>query len=262
MSFGRTALAVALVFSLVPAAWAEDLPEDPCAPEPPACRVEVIPASCTWVEREVQVPAVTRRVCTPVYETIQVPVYERRCTPRYEEIQVPTYGFRDVPVYRTVKKPVWGEQQVPVYREVKTPVTVSVWNPFCCETKEIELWERCEKVQVGCETVPAIIGYRDEQVHCGMRKERYVTGATARKVFVGNDVEVVQTATRPERRLSGYKNEVVEVAPATTRTVRERVVIPCRRVTVVADGAQETAAMPGTAEVLTETEYRTVAISR
>lgn len=261
MSFGRTALAVALVLSLAPVAWAEQTAEDPCPPEP-ACRVEVIPASCTWVEREIQVPAVTRRVCTPVYESIEVPVYERRCTPRYEEIQVPTYGYRDVPVYRTVTKPVYGEKQVPIYREVKTPVTVNIWNPFRCECKEVEIWERCEQVQVGCETVPAIVGYRSEQVQCGTRQERYVTGTTTQRVFAGNDVEVVQTGTRAEQRLTGYKNELVVVAPATTRLVRERIEIPCRRVTVVADGAAATQAMPGTSDVLTETEYRTVLAAR
>ncbi|MDJ0975661.1 MAG: hypothetical protein QNJ98_14460 [Planctomycetota bacterium] len=262
MSYGRSVLAIALVFALAPTAFAAEAPEDPCAPEPPACRVEVIPASCTWVEREVQVPAVTRRVCTPVYETVEVPVYERKCTPRFEEVQVPVYAWRDVPVYRTVKKPVYGEKQVPIYREVKTPVTITVWNPFCCECEEIELYERCEKVQVGCETVPAIVGYRDEQVQCGTRKERYVSGHTTRQVRVGNDVEVVQTGVREERRLTGYKTEMVEVRPASTRVVRERVVIPCRRVTVVAETAETTAALPGTTEVLTEAEFQTVLAAR
>ena len=76
-----------------------------------------------------------------------------------------------------------------------------------------------------------------------------------KRVRGGHDEEVVRTGTRVERILKGYACEVIEVEPARTEVVKETITIPARKVTVVADGS-EAKPLPGTTQVLTESELK------
>ena len=188
--------------------------QDLCLPAPPPCRIEVIPARCEYVEREIVVPAVTDICRVPVYTDVEVPVYEQICEPRYEEVRVPRYETREVPVYAEQCVPVYGDVQVPIYRTEKRPVTITVWNPFKCEDEEIELWEECEDVLCGYETRQGVVGERTERVQVGTRTEQYIAGYETQQVLAGHVTRQVQSGTRTERRLTGYPTETVVVRPA------------------------------------------------
>lgn len=222
--------------------------------ESPKARVAVIPAKTTFVQKEIEIPAVVKRVSTPIYETTEVPVFEERRTPRYEEREVPVYGWRSVPVYATARRAVWGTERKPVYREVSGPVFMAVRNPFRCSTCLYNLGERTSCKKVGYETKTVRKGYRTDQLAKGMKRERYVAYTKTEKVLVGHDVEMVQTGTREVKRIKGFTVEEIEVAPATTGVVEAPVHRPARVVTVVADGAEGAEPLIGTSEVVTEGE--------
>lgn len=253
----RTILAVTtlgLCAALAAPAWAGDAASgEPCAA--PA-RVATIPAYTACQPREVAVPAVTRERCVPVYETVMVPVTDRVRTPVYETVEVPVYEMREVPVTRTVNEPVWQECEVPAYKQVCKQRQVKLWNPFGCEDFCVDLWKETDCVPCGTEKKMMIVGYQPREVACGTRLERVQTGTRTEQRQCGTKVECVTTGERPVQRLTGYRTEVEVVCPATTRTVVERVPVPCERVTVVPDEAVETAApLPETSRVLGETEF-------
>lgn len=217
-------------------------------------QVVEIPARTIEVEREVHFPAVVRRICTPIYETIEIPIEERRVEPRYEEREVPVYAWRMVPVYRTVQTPIRGTALEPLYAPVKRRVSVPVCAPWRCGgCTEIPLYETCEQVQVAWLEKETIEGHRQDSLPRGMRRERYIARTEVKRVQVGEDVEVVRTGARLERRLVGYDTEVIELAPARTEVVTETITIPPRRVTVAEAGSGATP-LPGTTLVLSPAE--------
>jgi hypothetical protein len=140
---------------------------------------------------------------------------------------------------------------------------------------------RTEKVQVGTRTERRLQGYETRMVACGTECQRYVAGRECREVVVGTTAECFVVKTCEEEVFAGIERQVVEhdvsrrvpaaleislrrtgwrtetevVCPATTRTVTERVTIPCRRVTVVPDGAPYVAPLPGTEGCMTQSEF-------
>lgn len=220
------------------------------------CRIEVLPAHVRTVQRqdcEVPVRCLQR---VPIYEPVLVPVYETRQVPVYEDVERPTYETYEVPVYRTERVPVWGEREVPVYRQVKEPVTICLWNPFCCEDAEIELWDRCTSVPCGTQKVQAIVDHEERQVECGTRTERRQTGTTRERVLTGHRCEQVQVGTREVRRFVGCELRDVVTQPAATRTVTECIEVPARSVTVTPDGTRRDEPLAGSEAVLSESEYQ------
>ena len=237
------------------------LAEEPCAA--PA-RMEVIPAHVRCVERTVVVPAVTCERRVPVYETVMVPTYERVCVPVYEQVETAVWATREVPVVRTVMEPVYRECDVPIYQEVCKPVRVTLWNPFGCEDLDVKLWNTSECVPCGTEKKTMIVGHEPRQVVCGTRLERVQVGTESKSVLVGHREERVARGERAERRQTGWTTEVTVVRPASSRTVIERVPVPCRTVTVVPDESAPVAKpLPSTDEVMGETQFlRTVLLAR
>jgi hypothetical protein len=189
------------------------------------CRVWV-PGRREWQCREVTVPAVTRQVCVPVYEDVEVPVHERRCVTLYREMQVPTYDWVEVPVTTCRRVPVYEDVEVPVYERRCVPVTEEVCDPRTGETVTVTCGMRVEVVENGTRTQRCFQGWRTEEVPCGTRRVRQRTGTETVRVACGRNIVTEVTGTRTERRLTGYRTECVEVAPATTRTVRECVCVP------------------------------------
>lgn len=248
-------VAAVLILTLAPLVSAGGEGEEENASASASCRVAVIPACCVAIEHEVVVPAVTRRVCTPIYETKTVPVFEIRRTPRYRTVEKPVYAWRTVPVYEAGRTPIWGRQKMLVYREVTSPVLMPVLNPFCCDCRVVKVGEqkRCALVDQGSK--PAIVGYRQESRALGMRREKYVVRTTTERIIEGYDVERVQVGTREARRLKGYHTKLVEIAAASSRVLEQRITLPARRVTVVPPDAVEQALLPGTSAVLSEAEY-------
>ncbi|MDJ0975664.1 MAG: hypothetical protein QNJ98_14475 [Planctomycetota bacterium] len=247
---GLLALLLVCAFAAPAAAGPES---DAGTARTPIPQVGEIPARTIEVEREVFFPAVVQRICTPIYETIEVPVEERRVTPKFEEQEVPVYAWRLVPVYRTVETPIHGTELEPLYVPVKRRVSLPVCAPFSCGCKQIPLYEKCAKVQVAWLEKETVEGYRKDSLPRGMRRERYVARHETKRVRVGEDVEVVQVGTRTERRLKGYSTEVIELSPARTEVVKETITIPARRVTVAPEGTA-CKPLPGTFEVLTPDE--------
>jgi hypothetical protein len=107
---------------------------------------------------------------------------------------------------------------------------------------------------VGVQRVPRLLGWHEETVLCGHTTERVRCGWRKVEVPCGTTTEQVCVGTREVVRRVGWQADVREVRPATTRIVREPVAHPCRRVTVVPDGAAKGAPVAGTTEVLTDSE--------
>jgi hypothetical protein len=253
-----TCAALAALVSLAPV-WAADRDAPAAAPSraPDAkCRVASIPAHDVQHQRTVTVPEVRCDRRVPVYETVQVPVYETHQVPVTETVQRPVYTERQVPIYRTERTPVWGEKVVPVYRNVSKPVTLTLWNPFGCEDAHIDLWDTCDQVPCGTKTVRAVVDWQENQVPCGTRTERVRTGTREEQVVTGTRCERTQVGQREERRFTGWRHESVVVEPAKTQTVTESVHEPCETVTVIPDGTMREAPLAGTSRVLTESQYR------
>ena len=68
--------------------------EEAAEAQPAATERVWVPARREIQCREVVIPARTRENCTPVYEDVEVPVYERQCTPRYRTVEVAVYARR------------------------------------------------------------------------------------------------------------------------------------------------------------------------
>jgi hypothetical protein len=238
----------------------EAVPASQVRPAPAsACRVAVLPARMAWVDRPVAIPARTALEHVPVFETVKVPTFEERRVPEYRDVQVPVYGTREVARFEERAVPRYGAVEVPVLAEVRRPVGFSIWNPFDCVDRclDIHLWDRCETVQTGTEVRHDVVGFDTERVPAGTATETFVSGFETRRELVGERAETVQTGERDEQRLVGYRTETRVVEPARTSTVRECVWIPAETVTVVSSGdAAQTPALAGTLRVLSEEDYR------
>jgi hypothetical protein len=224
-----------------------------------ACRVAVLPARMAWVDRPVSVPARVAVDQVPVYETVKVPTFEERRVPEYRDVQVPVYGTREVARFEERSTPRYGAVEVPVYAEVRKPVGFSIWNPFDCVDRclDIHLWDRCETVVTGTEVRNDVVGFDTERVPAGTATETFVSGYETRRELVGERAEAVQTGEREEQRLVGYRAQARVVEPERTTTVRECVWLPAENVTVVSSGdPAQTPALAGTLRVLTEEDYR------
>ena len=81
--------------------------------------------------------------------------------------QEPVYETRQEPIWEERRTPVWGEKTVAVYQTRKVPVTISLPDACTGCDREIKLWDKEERVQVGVRRVPACIGYRVERVQVG-----------------------------------------------------------------------------------------------
>jgi hypothetical protein len=175
-------------------------------------------------------PVVTARVAViPAHDTwverrISVPpVTEQRQVPVYETVKVPVHGT----LTYTDSQPV----AVPQFQRVRDDVSITLWNPFRGFREfDLTLIPRTKDVHVGDAVVQQPV-------------------ARSQPVVVGE---------REEQRLTGWRTETVVVAPARFETVRERVLVPERWITVAASGAAASGTMPlpGTTQVMTEAEYR------
>jgi hypothetical protein len=273
------AASLVVAFGLVPFAFAEEnAPAGPVAAPAPAlapasaagadaCRVATLPVRQAWVERQVTIPARTVEDCLPVFETAKVPVFEERRVPEYRDVQVPITATREVPCFEERSVPRYGPVEVPVYAEVSRPVGFSIWNPFDCDDRclDIHLWDTCDRVQCGTEIRQGIVGHDTERVQVGTRTETYVSGFETRRELVGERCETVQVGERDEQRQVGWRNETRVIEPARTETVRECVWLPAEPVTVAPspETAKVAAPLPGTTRVISEDEYRReVAVAR
>lgn len=224
-----------------------------------------------WVDVEV-----------PIWKTRPVPVYTTQRTPIYADVQVPCWKMRRIPIHVTQRTPVFEEIEVPVFTTERVPVMKEVCDPCTGEITSVPCGCEVRVVQCGTRTEVRIKGFEEKQVQCGWRPERFQDGTrTVKKVVDWEEKRVVcaqryeryQDGTRTERRCSGFDTKQVQVGtrtlkvpagtrqrevvvcPAKTRVERERITIPCRRVTVVPDGAAKGTPLAGTEEVLTESEY-------
>jgi hypothetical protein len=273
---------LAAAAAIAPIALADDpTPLDPVAPtasdavpvfEPPpveaapashfapaACRVAVLPARMAWVDRSVEIPARTVEQPVPVTETVKVPTFEERRVPEYRDVQVPVYGTREVARFEERAVPRYGAVEVPVLAEVRKPVGFSIWNPFDCVDRclDIHLWDRCETVQTGTVVRHDVVGFDTERIPAGTQTETFVSGFETRRELVGERREAVQVGERDEQRIVGWRTETRVVEPARTATVRECVTLPAEAVTVVNSGDPATTpAIAGTLRVLSEEDYR------
>ena len=90
--------------------------------------------------------------------------------------QVPIYRTRDEPIWEERRTPVWGEKTVPVYQTRKIPVTIKVWDPCTKCEKDVRLWDKEQRVQVGVRRVHACIGYKTERVQTGSCPKKEIIG--------------------------------------------------------------------------------------
>lgn len=226
--------------------------------------------------------AIWEDVEVPIWKSRRVPVMATRRIPIYEDVEVPCFKVRRIPIYVTHRIPVFEDIEVPVFAAERIPVTKEVCDPctgemvtVVCghdvqvvqcgtrterrikgfEEKQVQCGWRPERFQDGTRTVRKVVDWKEEQYECSFRYERYQDGTRTERRCVGHDVKRVQTGTRTIKICTGVREKVVEVCPARMTTRTERVTIPCRRVTVVPDGATKGAPLPGTDEVLTESEY-------
>jgi hypothetical protein len=228
--------------------------EEPCL-GPVCARRDMIPAWTERVTRVVHVPAVLEDCKVPVYETRQMPVYAQRRVPRTEAVIVPTYGVRRVALYEKRRVPVYGKVDVPVWGVRRIPVKLPCWHTRSCTETQVTVYEREEKVQVGVRREPKLLGHREERVQVGWGSERYETGTRTEQRVCGYDTVQIVVGHRNERCIVDWRTDTRIVRPATTRTETEEIAHPCRWVTVVPDGAARRYSLPGTDEVLTETEF-------
>lgn len=263
----RTLAKVALVlavFAIATPAGAEDA-------APAVGCVKVIPARTECVEREIVIPARMATRCVPVYEDVEVPVYKQRevpvyrtrRTPIYEDVEIPCWKVRRVPIYATRRVPVFKDVEVPVFRAERVPVTREVCDPCTGALVPVCAYD-VRVVQCGTRLEPRLCGWEEERVACGWRPERYQEGTRVVKKLVdfkveqvvcGTRCETYQDGTRTERRQTGVREETYEVCPARTIVRTERIGVPCRRVTVVPDGTAGAQPLPGTDQVMTDSEF-------
>ncbi len=229
-------LAVALAAAVPAVALADDYvpPSLPPAPPPPAVApvgpmtplpmAPVATPAAPVVQADATFGGAPRVALIPaksVWVERQVttpPVTEQRQVPIYETVKVPVQGTLTYPEVQTVA--------VPRYQHVRDDVKITLWNPFeCFEEFDLTLIPRTKKVHVGDDLVQQPV-------------------ARTQQVVVGE---------RDEQRIVGWRAETVVVAPARVETVRECVQTPERWVTVGPPGC---APLPGTAQAMTEAEYR------
>lgn len=147
-------------------------------------------------------PPVVKLRRVPVYADVEVPVFERRRAPRYREIMVPVFKNRCIPVYAT--------RCVPVFEDACTLV---LDPPFLPRFR----------------TVRRVAGWRHERVLRGERCERVPCGVRPHRIRDGFVEETVETGTRTERRLVGWRCEpCLDGSPRGLR-VGEGVLTPCSR---------------------------------
>ena len=79
--------------------------------------------------------------------------------------QEPIYETRQEPIWEERRTPVWGEKTVGVYQTRKVPVTITVPDACTGCDREVTLWTKEERHQIGVKRVPACIGYRVERGH-------------------------------------------------------------------------------------------------
>ncbi len=211
------AIAALVLFGSTSEALANDCC-DPCCPPRYTTKV---------VERTITIPAVTRTKRTPVFETIDVPVYGNKCTPVFREVKVPIYKTREVPVYRNKRTPKYENYEVPVYKTRQIPIMREVCDPCTGERNQVQCGCRTERYQDGTRTMTRQCGWDVERVQCGVRCETYQAGHQIRRVRCGTKVERIQTGTRQVKRFKEWKCETVVVCPARERTVRECVRVRC-----------------------------------
>jgi hypothetical protein len=185
MTIRHVTCALCLLALLASPAWAGDDDAWPApakgaassqAPAPaeepaPRCpgRVALIPAHKAWLERQIVIPAVTKDVEVPVYDTVKVPVYGTLTVPEVRRVEVPVYG-----------------------RKSKS-VKMKLWNPFrCWKEFDVKLWDREKCVQTGTEIREEVVE-RTEQVVVGEREERVLVGHRLERVVVEPErVELVR----------------------------------------------------------------------
>jgi hypothetical protein len=233
-------------------ASADETPAAPCV-----TRADVLPARSAWVDRQVDVPAVTEQRCVPVFETVKVPVFEERRVPMTREVEVPVTATREVPVFADRNVPEMGPVEVPILEQRRRPVHLTLPNPFGCDDLDIKLWDRCETVACGTRVEQGVVGWHTERVPAGTRAETYVAGTRKQTIPDGERCETVKVGERDETRQVGFRTETVVLAPARTETVRECVSLPAERVTVVTQGEVANARLePGTTRALTDEQFR------
>jgi hypothetical protein len=244
---GAGALSVAGIAAAI--ARADDVP---CK-----TRLDHVPAHQEWVERNVEIAAVTECRNVPTFETVKVPLYEERRVPTTREVEVPVYATREVPVFEERQVPVTGPVTVQDFKTVEEPVGIHFTNPFNCCPVDLKLWDRCTRVPCGSHVEQGVVGFRTEQVPCGTRTETFVSGTEKRVVSDGERCEVVKVGERDEARQTGWRTDTVVVTPARTETVRECLQVPAQDVTVVEQGDPNRAApMAGTTRVMSEDDFR------
>lgn len=154
-------------------------------------RVALIPAHKAWIERQVLIPAVTKEVEVPVYDTVMVPVY----------------GTLTIPEVRRV--------EVPRFERKSKRVKVKLWNPFrCWKEFDVKLWKREECVEVGTEIREEVVE-RTEQVKVGERAERVLVGHRLERVVV--EPERVETV----RQCVDLPDQWVTLGPQGTKRLPE-----------------------------------------
>lgn len=168
-------------------------------------------------------------------QTIQVPLtpcWRRQRVPRYVELETPIYEW----------------QLVDAYVLVPSTRTVDVVQEECVPTGE--------RPQCGCGsdvTSPQPSG-------ASIRRRTVARGPVAalekRKVEGVKQWAWVKVDTKVERRCVGYEWKWVDLNEGKTRSIVRCVTVPAEVVTVVPDGTEPPAPLPGSARVLTESEWR------
>lgn len=193
-----------------------------------------------------EVPIEGKRT-VPVYEERQIPIVEHKRFPCLECVEVPVYETRwrqeertvERPTYDTYKRPVYGPKKVPLYETIHVPMYATKKVPIYKTKREPIYEETCVATQATREVQEFHPGC-DERgcpqcVAQPPTREAYVSGACAEKRIVGyREVKekcgerevVVQTGTRPERRLVGHDFDqgVVGCVDVQCPTCSERVV--------------------------------------
>lgn len=259
-------IASAALATLALAAWA--LSAAPAAAEPPstvsaapatppgACppaRVVWLPGGYDLVTKQVPVPAVFTDRYVRIWETREEPVLETVDVPNLVPTKVPVYGTKQVAVFETRKVAVMGAVDVPIYAVRPHPV---MGPTIACtgEEKSIPWWYVGDKVQCGVRREPRLLGYKTERVQVGTAPQRCVVGQKTEMKVCGTRCEQRVVGTKTVRRCVGWRLETHQTAPATTKSVCERVERPGRWVTL-SDAPVRPAPLEGTSEVMTSAEY-------
>lgn len=207
-----------------------------------------------WTERRERVEHVAacfEERCVPVYETRVEPVRVRQCTPKIRHVQVPVYELRTVPVYETRKVAICGDVTVPVFASRRVPV-MAPWFGCGCTEKEVPLFHIEEQVQCGVKREKRTLGYKTEKVKVGTTTEKCQVGMRLEERVCGTEEREVIVGTREVRVRLRDRTETVMTRPAGTRRVVDTLEHPGRWVTV---SNVPTSPLANTAGVMTEAQY-------